>query len=195
MQCGTPRQRIGAAHGRSIVNHEILALLALPCASLRLTCAGEWLRRCIAFMLRRRMPRGESLMMQRVARFAVILTIGLMCLSPRGAEAAAGPSDVVRHFYDALLNTMQNAAALGAKGRFQKLEPVVLATFDVPFMTHLSVGPSWAKLSPEQNQSAWKAFARYITATYATQFHDFSGEQFRNLGEQRIKHATIVTTQ
>jgi len=97
-------------------------------------------------------------MMQRVARFGFVLVIGLMCLSPRGAEAAPGPSDVVRHFYDALLNTMQDGAAVGVKGRFQKLEPVVLAAFDVPFMTRLSVGPFWAKLSPEQNQSAWTAF-------------------------------------
>ncbi len=134
-------------------------------------------------------------MMQRIARCCFVLIVGLICLFPRGTEAAPGPSDVVRQFYDALLNTMQNAAALGAKGRFQKLEPVVLATFDVHFMTRLSVGPSWAKLSPEQNQSAWKAFARYITATYATQFDDFSGEQFEILGEQEIKHATIVKTQ
>jgi phospholipid transport system substrate-binding protein len=135
-------------------------------------------------------------MMQRVARFAFILTIGLMCLSPRGAEAASGtPSDVVRHFYDALLDTMKNAAALGPKGRFQKLEPVVLATFDVPFMTRLSVGPPWAKLSPEEKQRASKAFARYITATYASQFDDFAGEKFEILGEQQIRHATMVKTQ
>jgi phospholipid transport system substrate-binding protein len=134
-------------------------------------------------------------MMQRIARFCFVLIVGLICLLPRGTEAAPGPSDVVRHFYDALLNTMRNAAALGVKGRFQELEPVVLATFDVQFMARLSVGPPWAKLSPEQGQGAWKAFARYITATYATEFDDFSGEQFQILGEQQIKHATIVKTQ
>jgi phospholipid transport system substrate-binding protein len=135
-------------------------------------------------------------MMQRVARFAFILTIGLMCLSPRGAEAAPGtPSDVVRHFDDELLYVMKNAAALGPKGRYQRLEPVVLTTFDVPFMTRLSVGPLWAKLSPDEKQRASKAFARYITATYAIQFDDYGGEKFEVLGEQPIKHATIVKTQ
>jgi phospholipid transport system substrate-binding protein len=141
------------------------------------------------------MTRGESLMMQRVARFAFILAIGLMCLSPRSGQAAPGPSDVVRHFYDALLDAMKNAQALGAKGRFQKLEPVVLVTFDVPFMTRLAVGPLWAKLTPDQKQRASKAFARYITATYANQFDDYGGERFEILGEQPIKHATIVKTQ
>jgi len=134
-------------------------------------------------------------MMQRVARFGFVLIAGLMCLSPGGAEAAPGPSDVVRNFYGELLNVMQNAAALGVKGRYQKLEPLVLATFEVPFMTRLSVGPLWAGLPAEQKQGASQAFARYIAATYATQFDDFSGEQFQILGEQQIEHDTIVKTQ
>src|SRR5260221_7253530 len=139
--------------------------------------------------------RSRTLRVVAIARFALVLVIGLICASPRSAEAAPGPSDVVRHFYDELLNAMQNAAALGVKGRYRKLEPVVLATFDVPFMTRLSIGPPWAKLSSEQKQRATKAFARYITATYATQFDDFGGERFQVLGEQQIKHATIVRTQ
>jgi phospholipid transport system substrate-binding protein len=134
-------------------------------------------------------------MMQRVARFGFVLIAGLICLSPGGAEAALGPSDVVRNFYGELLNVMQNATALGVKGRYQKLEPVVLATFEVPFMTRLSVGPLWAGLRAEQKQSASQAFARYIAATYATRFDDFSGEQFQILGEQQIEDRTIVKTQ
>ena len=43
-------------------------------------------------------------MMQRIARFGFVLVVALICLTPRGSEAAEGPSDVVRLFYDALLN-------------------------------------------------------------------------------------------
>jgi phospholipid transport system substrate-binding protein len=131
----------------------------------------------------------------RIVRFGFVLVIGLICMSPRGVEAAPGPSDVVRHFYDELLDVMQNAAALGVKGRYQKLEPLVLTTFDVPFMMRLSVGPLWAKLSPEQKRDAWKAFARYITATYATRFDDYAGERFQIVGEEQINQGTIVKTQ
>ena len=49
-------------------------------------------------------------------------------------------------------------------------------TFDLPFMTKLSIGPSWGRLTPEQKQSAARAFGRYVTATYATRFDGFSGE-------------------
>lgn len=134
--------------------------------------------------------------MQRAARFIFIVIAALICVSPRSGEAAPGTaSDVVRHFYDTLLDAMKNAHALGPKGRYEKLEPVVLATFDVPFMTRLAVGPSWTKLTQDQKQRATKAFARYITATYAHEFDDYSGERFEILGEHPIKHATIVRTQ
>ena len=126
-------------------------------------------------------------------RFAAI--VALACLCAGGTAAATpGPSEVVGHFDDVLLNVMQNAAPLGIKGRYQKLEPVVLATFDVPFMTRLSIGPLWVKASPDVKQRAAKAFARYITATYANRFDDYSGEKFEVLGEQRLKHGTLVRT-
>src|SRR6266446_1486756 len=133
--------------------------------------------------------------MQKITRFSFVVIVGLMCLPAGGAEAAPGASDVVRQFYGELLDVMRNAAALGVKGRYQKLEPVVLATFEVPFMTRLAVGPSWAGLPVEQRHSASQAFARYMTATYATEFDDFSGEQFQILGEQQVEHGTNVKTQ
>jgi phospholipid transport system substrate-binding protein len=71
----------------------------------------------------------------------------------------------------------------------------VLATFEVPFMTRLSVGPLWAGLPPAQKKGARKAFVRFVTATYATQFDDFSGEQFQILGERQVEHCKIVKTQ
>src|SRR5579871_2199878 len=113
-----------------------------------------------------------------------------------GARAATGgPSAVVQQFYAQLLDVMQHAQSLGAKGRYQKLEPVVAATFDIPFMTRLSVGPSWYRLTPDQKQRAATAYGRYVTAVYATRFDDYAGQKFEVLGEQRIKHGTLVRTQ
>jgi phospholipid transport system substrate-binding protein len=133
--------------------------------------------------------------MQRLARYKfVVFVVGLLCLSAGRVEAASGPSDAIHAFYAELLDTMRNAEKLGVKGRYEKLEPAVLRTFDLPFMTRLSVGASWAHLQPEQKQRAWKAFARYVTATYATRFDGYSGEEFRVLGEQQIKHGILVRT-
>jgi len=111
-------------------------------------------------------------------------------------HAAAGPpTEVVRNFYNVLLDIMQSSAALGPKGRYQKLEPVVRGTFDVPFMSRLSVGPSWSRLTPEQKRRTVEAYTRYIAAVYASRFDAYAGEQFKVLGEQQIKHGTLIKTQ
>jgi phospholipid transport system substrate-binding protein len=133
--------------------------------------------------------------MQKLVNLWCILVGGLVILTPVSAGAAPGPTELVKHFYGELLDTMQRAAALGAKGRYQKLEPVVLSTFDVPFMARLSIGPLWARLSPEQKRRAATAYGRYIGAVYATRFDGYSGERFEVLGQQQIKHGTLVKTQ
>lgn len=119
----------------------------------------------------------------------------LIFLSPSPAAAASGATAVVQHFYAELLDVMQHAATLGAKGRYQKLEPIMLSTFDVPFMARLSVGPSWYRLTPDQKRRAAAAYGRYITAVYATRFDSYGGQKFEVLGEQQIKHGTLVKTQ
>jgi phospholipid transport system substrate-binding protein len=134
--------------------------------------------------------------MPRTARYVLLLVIALTCLSGGAAAAAKpGPSDVIRSFYAELLDTMKNADALGAKGRYQKLEPVVTRTFDVPFMTRVAVGRLWADVTPEQKQRAIAAFGRYIAANYAFNFDGYSGEEFKVLGEQKVKHGTLVRSQ
>jgi phospholipid transport system substrate-binding protein len=120
---------------------------------------------------------------------------GWLLVSAPGPATAPGPTEVVQRFYGALLEAMQHAAALGAKGRYQKLEAAVLGTFDIPFMARLSIGPTWYRLTPEQKQRAAAAYGRYIGAVYAARFDGYSGQKFEVLGEQRIKHGTLVKTQ
>jgi phospholipid transport system substrate-binding protein len=124
----------------------------------------------------------------------LVLVAWLVFFSPISAQAAQGPTEVVRHFCGQLLDVMQHATALGPRGRYQRLEPIVLGTFDVPFMARLSIGPTWAKLSSEQKRRVAQAYGRYITAVYATRFDGYSGERFEFFGEQQIKHGTMVKT-
>jgi phospholipid transport system substrate-binding protein len=132
-------------------------------------------------------------------RFTNVLAIATICLAlagPARAEGAPGTaSDAAKAFHAELLETMKNAKTLGLRGRYQKLEPVLQRAFDLPFMTKLSIGPSWGRLTPEQKQSAARAFGRYVTATYATRFDGFSGEQWPVLGETKIKHGVLVRSQ
>ena len=93
------------------------------------------------------MLRYRQFAIRRCAGFGLLLA-GLLFLSPVPAAAASGPSEAIRQFYAQLLDTMQHATALGVKGRYQKLEPVVFRTFDVPYMARLSIGlPNSEKLA------------------------------------------------
>ena len=141
------------------------------------------------------MPRCRKSPYLKLTGFWFVVAGCLAFLPPQLAEATPGPTEVVQHFYSELLDAMQHAAALGAKGRYQKLEKVVLGSFDVPFMARLSIGPSWGRLSPEQKRRAAQAYGRYITAVYATRFDGYSGERFQVLGEQQIKHGTLIRTE
>ena len=98
-----------------------------------------------------------------------------------GFARAAEPDPAVaaiRAFYDALLATMKQAAQLGVRGRYDKLAPVIRATFDLPAMTRIAVGPDWTTIPPEQQTALLDAFARMTIATYANRFDGYSGESF-----------------
>jgi len=140
------------------------------------------------------MMRNRQSAVRKLAGLCFLLAGLLVSLSPAPAAASA-PADVIRRFCGELLDTMQHATALGAKGRYQKLEPIVFSTFDVPYMARLSIGPSWAGLTQDQKKRAARAYGRYIAAVYATRFDGYSGERFEFLGEQKIRRGTLVKSQ
>jgi phospholipid transport system substrate-binding protein len=127
-----------------------------------------------------------------VVAFMLVLVGAALPISPAWAVPGPGPSEVVQRLYGELLDTMKQATALGAKGRYQKLEPLILRTYDVPFMARLTIGSTWAGLTPDKKREAAKAYGRYITAVYANQFDGYSGEKLEVLGEQKIRRGVLV---
>src|SRR5262245_46446230 len=115
----------------------------------------------------------------------VVASLGLVLffLLPTNGFSAAGDPAATRvdSFYSALLDTMKQAKQLGVKGRYDKLAPVLSNAYDLPLMSRIAVGRNWAALSPAEQQSIIAAFARMTTATYASRFDGFSGEQFEVL--------------
>ena len=127
---------------------------------------------------------------------AVALSAGIglaMPSYPVHARPASG-SDTVQGLYDALLTTMKNGPTLGQSGRFTQLEPVIRRTFDLPSMTRLSVGPSWATLSETQRQQVTESFGRYISAIY-DRFDSYAGQKLQVIGEQPAVAGIMVRSQ
>jgi phospholipid transport system substrate-binding protein len=84
----------------------------------------------------------------------------------------------IQNFYDTLLDSMKHGKALGLQGRYNKLKPVVEQTYDLPLMTSLVVGPSWASIPASDQQALVTAFERMTIANYAKNFDDYSDEKF-----------------
>jgi phospholipid transport system substrate-binding protein len=124
----------------------------------------------------------------------IALCLALATLSPRPAAASNG-SDTVRSLYDMLLTTMQSGSALGPRGRYARIEPVVRRVFDIDYMTRLAVGPQWATLDATQRQQVSQAFQRYIAAIYAERFDTYSGERMHVTGERPSSGGPIITSQ
>ena len=111
------------------------------------------------------------------------------------AEASVpDPTDVVRGFYATLQGAMRDGRTLGPSGRYQRLDPVVRRTFDIAFMTRLSVGPSWGALALDQREQLAGAFGRYVAATYADRFDSYSGERLEVIGQTASAGDIIVQT-
>ena len=61
-------------------------------------------------------------------------------------------------------------------------------------MTRMAIGPSWATLSPAQQQQLVDAFRHYIVATYADRFDSYSGQQLQVTGERPYNADVMVQT-
>ena len=130
----------------------------------------------------------------KIPGLCIALSLAVGIFSENAAALAVDPQNNVRGFYDTLLTTMRNGPNLGQSGRYTRLAPVVDRVFDVPSMTRLAIGPSWATLTPAQQQQLTEAFRHYITATYADRFDSFSGQQLQVTGERPYNADVIVQT-
>jgi phospholipid transport system substrate-binding protein len=124
----------------------------------------------------------------------VAICLGLAAFAPPASAIGADGTETVRSLYNTLLATMQNGPALGPRGRYTRIEPVVRRVFDIPLMTRLAVGPAWASLNAVQRQQVSRAFERYIAAVYAERFDSYSGERLQVTGERSSPGGTIITS-
>jgi phospholipid transport system substrate-binding protein len=103
---------------------------------------------------------------------------GALAVPARAADDDAAVTAPIRAFYDALLDAMRRAKALGIKGRYDRLAPAIDSAFDLAAMTRIAIGPRWTSIPKEQQAALVDAFSRMTIATYANRFDGYSGERF-----------------
>jgi phospholipid transport system substrate-binding protein len=99
--------------------------------------------------------------------------------APKPAASVADPAQAtVARLHERLLVVMKSGKALGFRGRYAELKPLIEQTFDLPVMTRYAVGPRWAEMSEFEQQLLIGAFTRLTVANYAHNFDDWSGQAF-----------------
>ena len=107
------------------------------------------------------------------AALAALATPALVLAQPADPARAT-----IQSLCDGLIATMKAGKKAGAKGRAAAIAPVLDHSFDLALMARLSVGTSWAGMTPAQQQAVTAAFRRMTIAQYAKNFDNFSGQSF-----------------
>jgi len=100
--------------------------------------------------------------------------------------------DVVAHFQSVLLSIMREADGLKFKGRFERLEPAVKQSHDLPRVARLTTGRYWRSLDKQQQGRFIDTFTRLVIATYAHQFKTYDGETFKRKSSRSLKRGRFL---
>lgn len=107
--------------------------------------------------------------------------------------SAEEPSEVVKRLQTSLLMVMKDADQLGYQGRYETLEPIVLASHDLPFVVKISVSKKyWKTFDDEQRKKLVSTFRDLSIATYAGRFDGYSGEQFTVVSEKELPRGKML---
>ncbi len=129
--------------------------------------------------------RSKRVLVCTVTRLALLAALVWIATGarPAGAESAAAASRppaaaVIDRFQTVLLDAMKRGGSLGYEGRYRLLEPVIVETFDLAFMSRAALGSHWKELGEPDRAALVQAFTRMTVANYAAQFSGWDRERF-----------------
>ena len=102
------------------------------------------------------------------------------------------PGMTVDGFHKKLLGVMQRAGELGYPGRYRELEPYIGNCFDIPLITDIILGRYRDRLDEAQKAEFNKLFSRFSTATYASRFDGYGGEEFLETSREAARRGRVL---
>jgi phospholipid transport system substrate-binding protein len=125
-------------------------------------------------------------------RFILVAIAFISFLIPKTSTGLDTPTQVVENLHASLLTVMKEAEKLGYQDRYDRLEPVITAAFDFPFIARIVVGRYWNGFSDEEKRNFVETFSRLSIATYAGRFDGYSGERFEVVSKKATRRGRIV---
>ncbi|MCY3751481.1 MAG: ABC transporter substrate-binding protein [Gammaproteobacteria bacterium] len=116
----------------------------------------------------------------------------LLVSGTAGAAEMGGPAATVERFHGKLLSVMQRAEELGYRGRYEELEPYINGCFDIPFITNVVLGRYRDQVSEAQKTEFTGLFGRSSSATYASRFDGYGGEEFVEISREPMKRGRVL---
>ena len=121
--------------------------------------------------------------------YAVLL---LWLSFPGSAGEMDGAGATVDVFHGKLLSVMQRADELGYQGRYRELEPLISDCFDFPLITDVILSRYRDRLDAVQRSEFTRIFSRLSTATYASRFNGYDGEEFLDISRVPLRKGRVL---
>ena len=134
-------------------------------------------------------------MIMRKACASLLASIVLLMFVVAVPMASAGEHEatqVIEKLQTTLLTVMKDGDKLGYRGRHDQLEPVIRASFDMPFISKTVLSKYWGTFNDEQRRKFVETFTQLGIATYAANFDSYSGERFKVITEKEVSGGRIL---
>jgi phospholipid transport system substrate-binding protein len=129
--------------------------------------------------------------MNLLVRLSLILFVIHLAV-PFPAASDGKTIEVVENLHMTLLAVMKDGPQIGYKGRYDRLEPVITASFDLPLISKTVLGRYWEALNQDQRSKFIQTFSELSIATYAGNFDSYSGERFKTIAEKEVSNGRVM---
>jgi phospholipid transport system substrate-binding protein len=134
-------------------------------------------------------------------RWLLLVCAALGVLAARAMQAAEistnSPVATITSLQQGLVEAARDKSA-ETDERYRQLEPLIVATHDMPYIAELALRRQWSSLSAEDRQRYIAAFQRLSVMTYAARFRDVAADAFRPIeaaapdANGRVQVATAI---
>src|SRR5688572_16795276 len=104
----------------------------------------------------------------------------LAAFSGSAAEIATdAPAATIASLQQGLVAAVRDRSEATIAERYAELEPLIVATHDLPYIAEFALRRQWGSLTEDERQRFGAAFQRLSVMTYAARFRNVAPDAFR----------------